>query len=53
MEDSLRFGGSENKEELLISAKCWIARKLNENSLKVTQAKLLTLVTAFLSTKWS
>ncbi|OTW78624.1 site-specific integrase [Bacillus thuringiensis serovar sumiyoshiensis] len=51
MEDSLRFSGSENKEELLIAAKCWIAKKLNENSLKVTQAKLSTLVAAFLSTK--
>lgn len=50
IEDSLRFGGSENKEEVLIAAKCWIARKLNENSLTVTRAKLLSLVTAFIST---
>ncbi|MGQ7051367.1 hypothetical protein ACUN2D_26630, partial [Bacillus cereus group sp. BceL237] len=51
IEDSLRFSGSENKEELLIAAKCWIAKKLNENSITVTQAKLTTLVAAFLSTK--
>lgn len=50
IEDSLRFSGNENKEELLIAAKCWIARKLNENSLTVTRAKLLSLVTAFIST---
>ncbi|KUF28627.1 site-specific integrase [Lysinibacillus sp. F5] len=49
--DLLRFSETENKEQLLIAAKCWIARKLNENSLLVTQAKLLTLVTAFISTK--
>ena len=49
--DSLRFCGSEKQEELLIAAKCWIARKLNERSLVVAQAKLLSLVTAFISTK--
>ncbi len=51
IEDSLRFSGSENKEELLIAAKCWIAKKLNENSITVTHAKLSNLVAAFLSTK--
>lgn len=51
IEDSLRFNRSENKEELLIATKCWIAKRLNENSIFVTQAKLSSLVTAFLSTK--
>ncbi len=49
--DSLRFNESKNKEQLLIAAKCWIVIKLNENSLGVSQAKLLTLVTAFITTK--
>ncbi|WP_411738488.1 hypothetical protein [Peribacillus sp. S4] len=49
--DSLRFSKTENKEELLIAMKCWIAKKLNENSITVTKAKLLNLVSAFLSTK--
>lgn len=49
--DALRFGTTENKGELLIAVKCWIAKKLNENSIRVTKAKLLNLVTAFLSTK--
>ncbi|WP_241139009.1 hypothetical protein [Bacillus mycoides] len=51
IQDSLRFSGSKNKEELLIAAKCWIAKKLNENSITVTRAKHSNLAAAFLSTK--
>lgn len=47
---SLKFGTSENKKELLIAVKCWMVKKLNENSITVTQTRLLNLVTAFLST---
>lgn len=49
--NSLRFSRYENKEELLITVKCWIAKKLNENSLIVTQTKLSNIFTALLSTK--
>lgn len=48
---SLKFGTTENKEELFIAVKCWMAKKLNESSITVTKARLLNLVTAFLSTK--
>ncbi|PEK93295.1 site-specific integrase [Bacillus mycoides] len=51
IEESLNFSGSKNKEELLIAAKCWIVKKLNENSITVTRAKFSNLVAAFLSTK--
>jgi predicted nucleic acid-binding protein len=51
IEDSLRFSQYENKEEQLIAVKCWVAKKLNETSIMITQAKLLNIATAFLSTK--
>lgn len=47
----IRFNNNTDKEKLLIAIKCWIAKELNENSITVTQNKLLNLYSAVLSTK--
>lgn len=48
---SLRFSKSDNKDNLFIAVKCWTAKQLNENSIGVTQRKLVNIVSAFISTK--
>ncbi|WP_249598188.1 hypothetical protein [Peribacillus frigoritolerans] len=48
---SLRFSKSDDKETLFIAVKCWIAKQLNENSIRVTQRKLVNIVSAFIYTK--